>query len=202
MILIFLTPQVLLAALDDIEIIYVNRNVPNGDGSGSSCNNTTNELSDALKAAKELNDVTPALYVKFWSLQPIFLMYNAADKTVGDCVRDNASVMLEDVKIFDEFSENADYTKNSPETLDSIISARNTKDWNANPTILSGDLNSNDGPGLTNITENTRHVVICEGDVVTACLDGFTITGGNAYGTSSIKVNTKTIAVRNGGGIS
>jgi len=48
--------------------------------------------------------------------------------------------------------------------------------------VLSGDLNADDGPGFTNIWENSYHVVTASGTEATAVLDGFTITGGNADG--------------------
>jgi thioredoxin len=47
-------------------------------------------------------------------------------------------------------------------------------------TILSGDLNGDDGPGLANNSENSYHVVTGSGTDATAVLDGFTITAGNA----------------------
>jgi parallel beta-helix repeat protein len=49
-------------------------------------------------------------------------------------------------------------------------------------TILSGDLNGDDGPSFTNNTENSYHVVTGSGTDGTAVLDGFTIAGGNADG--------------------
>ncbi|MHC4214299.1 MAG: right-handed parallel beta-helix repeat-containing protein [Planctomycetota bacterium] len=51
-------------------------------------------------------------------------------------------------------------------------------------TVLSGDLNGNDGPGFANNAENSYHVVVGSGTDDTAVLDGFTITGGNADGAS------------------
>ncbi len=52
----------------------------------------------------------------------------------------------------------------------------------ANPatdSILSGDLNGNDGPNFANIGENAYKVVTGSGVNGTAVLDGFTIVGGN-----------------------
>jgi hypothetical protein len=57
--------------------------------------------------------------------------------------------------------------------------ARNAE---AYPTVLSGDLSGNDGPGFTNNQENCYHVVTGTGTDETAVLDGFTIVGGNASG--------------------
>ncbi len=53
---------------------------------------------------------------------------------------------------------------------------RDERDWAANLTTLSGDLNGNDS-GWNSMGENSYHVVT---GANTATLDGFTITGGNA----------------------
>ncbi|MGA2498124.1 MAG: right-handed parallel beta-helix repeat-containing protein, partial [Tepidisphaeraceae bacterium] len=50
----------------------------------------------------------------------------------------------------------------------------------AYPTILSGDIGA-----VGNNTDNSYHVVVDSGTDSTAILDGFTITGGNANGSSS-----------------
>jgi len=63
--------------------------------------------------------------------------------------------------------------------------------------ILSGDIGI-----LNDNTDNCYHVVISVGDVGVSCLDGFTIIGGNANGSSgSITVNGTNIPNRYGGGI-
>jgi len=49
-------------------------------------------------------------------------------------------------------------------------------------TILSGDLNGDDGPWFANNDENALRVVTASGVDETAVLDGFTITAGNANG--------------------
>ena len=55
---------------------------------------------------------------------------------------------------------------------------RKERDWNANPTYLSGEI-QNDG----SILNNSLHVVFAEiGTDGTAVMDGFVITGGNADG--------------------
>ncbi len=59
------------------------------------------------------------------------------------------------------------------------------RDIVANPAILSGDLQQNDGPDFTNNGDNACHVVNTSGTDNTALLDGFTITAGNAYGCTS-----------------
>jgi probable HAF family extracellular repeat protein/parallel beta-helix repeat protein len=59
----------------------------------------------------------------------------------------------------------------------------NARDIDAYETILSGDLNGNDGPDFANNSENSYHVVTGSGTDESAVLDGFTITAGNANGT-------------------
>ena len=49
-------------------------------------------------------------------------------------------------------------------------------------TILSGDLNGNDGPEFTNTGENSYHVVSGADEAI---IDGFTISGGNALWTAT-----------------
>ncbi|MCH7557230.1 MAG: right-handed parallel beta-helix repeat-containing protein [Planctomycetes bacterium] len=49
-------------------------------------------------------------------------------------------------------------------------------------TILSGDLNGDDGLNFANNAENSYHVVTGSGTDATAVLDGLTITAGNANG--------------------
>ena len=56
------------------------------------------------------------------------------------------------------------------------------RDPATNVAVLSGDLAGNDGGG--SFTENSFHVVRGNGANATAVLDGFTITGGNANGSS------------------
>ena len=57
------------------------------------------------------------------------------------------------------------------------------RDLNANPTVLSGDVNGDDGPGFTQRDDNVLHVVRAQ--LVGCCgisttLDGLTIRGGHA----------------------
>jgi hypothetical protein len=57
----------------------------------------------------------------------------------------------------------------------------NARDINKYETILTGDLNDDDGLNFANNGENSYHVVTGSGTDETAVLDGFIITGGNAY---------------------
>jgi len=57
------------------------------------------------------------------------------------------------------------------------------RNWQANPAVLSGDLNGNDH-GFSQNTENSYHVVNGSGVDASSVLDGFTIQSGNANGSS------------------
>ncbi|MCH7871234.1 MAG: right-handed parallel beta-helix repeat-containing protein [Planctomycetes bacterium] len=54
------------------------------------------------------------------------------------------------------------------------------RDPSANLTILSGDLNGDDQPGLLNRSDNAYHVIVGTGAGAGAVLDGFEIRGGQA----------------------
>jgi len=60
--------------------------------------------------------------------------------------------------------------------------APDLRDIRGHQTILSGDLNGDDGPNFAGNGENSIHVVTGSGCDETAVLDGFTITDGNANG--------------------
>ncbi len=58
------------------------------------------------------------------------------------------------------------------------------RDTEAYETILSGDLQGNDGPNFTNNADNCYHVVSAVISGGGAVLDGFTVTAGNAVGSN------------------
>ena len=58
----------------------------------------------------------------------------------------------------------------------------NVRDTGLYETILSGDLNGDDGPNFTSNSENCYHVLSADMLSPNAVLDGFTITAGNADG--------------------
>jgi predicted outer membrane repeat protein len=68
------------------------------------------------------------------------------------------------------------------------------------PSILSGDLAGNDGPGFTNNAENSLHVVTGSGTDATAVLDGFTITAGHAHGASWPSLDSSGAGILNDAG--
>ncbi len=64
--------------------------------------------------------------------------------------------------------------------------SRDHRDWLANETTLSGDLNGDDGPDYSNLGDNATHVVLGADNAV---LDGFTITAGIALGITTIQAD-------------
>jgi len=58
----------------------------------------------------------------------------------------------------------------------------NHRDARLYKTILTGDLNGDDGPDFANYADNTYHVVTGSNTGATTVLDGFIITSGNASG--------------------
>ena len=65
---------------------------------------------------------------------------------------------------------------------EATLSARNI---GSNKTLLSGDLNGNDGAAFANNSDNSYHVVYSADLTAASELDGFTITAGNADNMSS-----------------
>jgi autotransporter-associated beta strand protein/predicted outer membrane repeat protein len=72
------------------------------------------------------------------------------------------------------------------------------RDTSLYPTILTGDLNGDDGPSFANNEENSYHVVVGSGCDATAVLEGFTITAGNANGPDE---DGEWVSVQCGGGM-
>lgn len=74
------------------------------------------------------------------------------------------------------------------------------RNWEAYQTILSGDFNDDD-EDFANMDDNAYHVLILiEADEQTV-VDGFTITGGNANGTETIRIGNTPVYSSSGGGI-
>ena len=73
----------------------------------------------------------------------------------------------------------------------------NLRDYERFPTILSGDVDSNDGPNFANYDENAYHVIVGTAITNTATLQGLTIANGNANVDSGAKLPTEHL----GGGI-
>ncbi|MGO3719195.1 MAG: HYR-like domain-containing protein, partial [Mesonia hippocampi] len=187
-------------------ILYVNKAVSGGNGSGDSWANAIPELADALKWTRTENEADNN-WLQNDSLQ-VFVakgtylpLYNAADgQYTNNGNRDNAFVMVKNVQLYGGF-----------DPANNITDLTHTRDFSETTgSILSGDFNNDDvvtGGGaslsFSNNTENAHHIVIATDDVGSALLDGFSLIGGNADGniSTNITVNGQIIWKADGGGI-
>ena len=146
-------------------IIYVDAEAT-GANNGTSWDDAYAELQPALEDAADGDEVWVAAGI-----------YTPTVKHGGTSDRYRSFQMKNGVAIYGGFD---------PSVGDLAFEDR---DWEANRTILSGDLNGDDEPGFENDDDNSYHVFYHpEGTNLdsTAILDGFTITAGNANGDSSL----------------
>ncbi len=147
-------------------VIYVDDDAPD-DGNGMSWETALINLQDALSvidsAGGEVNEIRVAQGL--YKPDSNFVHPNGS----GD--RNATFQLINGVVVKGGY---AGFGKSDP-------NARNVETYQ---TILSGDLNGDDGPNFANNNENSFHVVTSNGNDETTVLDGFVITGGNANGSS------------------
>jgi len=161
------------------EIRYV-KAVASGTGDGSSWANASADLQQMINTI-----CVEEVWVAAGTYKPIHPANNISATDVGN--RDNAFVMKVNVKVYGGF----------PATGSPLMTDRDPGTF---VSILSGDLDNN---GAIN-DNDAHHVVIAAGDLETALLDGFTISGGNATDNipnRTILVNNKGILSNRAGGI-
>jgi predicted outer membrane repeat protein len=61
-------------------------------------------------------------------------------------------------------------------------STRDQRNWEKNPTVLSGDLNADDADAFANTSDNAFHVVVAYDVDSNSALDGFVVRDGHANG--------------------
>ncbi|MGJ8673984.1 MAG: hypothetical protein ACSHX2_13710, partial [Rubritalea sp.] len=137
--------------------IYVDVDA-DGSGDGASWTDAYTDLQDALAVASSGSQI--------WVAQGTYYPDQGTAQTAGD--RTSTFQLRNEVALYGGFTgtEN-DLTERDPA---------------AHPTILSGDLDGDDGTYFENNSENAYHVVTGSGTTATAMIDGFTITAGNANG--------------------
>ncbi len=138
--------------------IYVNVNAT-GSNNSTSWNNAYTNLQTAIDAAVvSINEI----WVAGGTYKP------------NGTARTSSFLMKSNLKIYGGF--------NGTETL------REQRNPTANPTVLSGDLSGNDTSVITaaesSRQDNSYHVVSLMGNVRDVYIDGFTISGGNANGST------------------
>lgn len=177
-----------LNTLSGQNIRYVREN---GIGDGSSWLNASNDLQAMINLSLSGDEI----WVAAGTYKPMHRIAATDVNGMATTDRDRAFLLKADIKIYGGFPPTG-----SPAKAD--------RDWTTYTSRLSGDLNGNDmvsGSGTTlafsNITENAYHVVVSTGNMGTAKLDGFTISGGNANVFSSVRLNSEVIARSAGGGL-
>ncbi len=154
-----------------------------GTKDGTSWLNASDEIQAMINLASSGAEI--------WVAKGIYLPTRRADNLTAIPrvpSQDFAFVLKEGVKIYGGFAGN-----------ETSLLQRNI---NGNPTILSGLLREYAIIGGFILPEvKTYHVVISAGNVGNACLDGFTIEGGNAKETGYYNVNGSSIPRNSGGGI-
>ncbi len=169
-----------IASADAQNVIRYVKPAAAGLGDGTSWANASGDL-QAMIDGQGVTEV----WVAAGTSKPIHPANNISASDPGN--RDNAFVMKVNVKVYGGF----------PATGSPLMTDRNPATYFS---LLSGDLDNNGA-----ISDNdAHHVVIAAGDVGTALLDGFTISGGNATDNVSnrtILVNNKGVLSNRAGGI-
>lgn len=154
--------------------IYVDANTPDNND-GSSWTMAYKYLQDALVDANSSGDVN-----EIWVAQGIYTPDSNSANPNGTGDRTATFQFINNVAIRGGY---AGYGAAYP----------NARDIKLNETVLSGDLNGNDTPGLDpcdlfndpNRDENSYHVITANEIDANTVLDGFTITAGNANGSDA-----------------
>lgn len=148
-------------------IVYVKKG---STGSGSSWTDAAGELADALKFASISNGGVSQIWVAGGVYKPLYLINNPSSY---QAVAYRNFLMVHDLKVYGGFAGN-----------ETTLAERNLS-ITANRSTLSGDID--DVNGLSN--GDAYHVVIALGNLGSAELNGFTITGGYPAGLSYITIN-------------
>ncbi|UCD30563.1 MAG: right-handed parallel beta-helix repeat-containing protein, partial [Planctomycetota bacterium] len=149
-------------ACDPEFLLYVDINAT-GLNNGTSWTDAFNKIQDALNlAATNTTDHV----IKIWVAAGTYLPAGPG----GD--RNTSFQLINKVAVYGGFAGHED-----PATFN-----LDDRDFEINETILSSDLNGDDGPDFVNNSENSYHAVKAVGVIGDTILDGFTITAGNANG--------------------
>ena len=165
---LFVYPLTLAAVLSiaaisaDATVYYVDADSPN-DGPGNDWEHAYHYLQDALAAAGGGDEIRVA--------QGIHRPDESTGNPTGTGARDATFQLESGLAIYGGY---AGYGQPDPDA----------RDIETYVSTLSGDLAENDGPDFANYADNSYHVVTGSGTTEGALLDGFTITSGNANGSS------------------
>ena len=145
------------ALVANAQVVYV---TPNGTGNGSSWANASGDLRAMMDAANSDTEI--------WVAQGTY-----TPTTCSSCNNTNRNLyfnLKEGVEVYGGFIGNE--------------TQRSQRNWENNPTILSGDI---DGNG--NLSNNSYTVVYTKNTSPSTIIDGFTVTEGNSSATSGGSAN-------------
>jgi hypothetical protein len=144
--------------LFDGRVLYVDCDA-NGVNDGTSWENALNYLQDALAAAVYGDQILVAEGV-----------YNSDSNTADPCGSGDRAATFRLIEAVQINGGHAGVGADDP----------NLRDTTLYETILSGDLNGDDGPGFANNNENSYYVVSANSISDKTVLEGLTVTAGNA----------------------
>ncbi len=140
-------------------IIYVDQAAVGANNGGSWIDAFT-DLQSALDVADAANGAITEIHIAQGTYRP-------TKRTNADDPRSAAFELVNNVALRGGFAGNTEFDPDE-------------RDWQAFPTIFSGDLLENDGPGFARYDDNAYHVVTAEDVETTTLVEGLTITAGNA----------------------
>jgi hypothetical protein len=158
--LLFLALGLTTSSVFGGSVIYVNQ-AATGVGDGSTWTDAYAGLQPALDAA----GVSEGAIGEIWVAKGT---YKPSKRTDPNDPRSATFQLIDGVPLFGGFA--------------GTEASSDERNIDANPTVLSGDLNGDDGPNFVNYGENTYHVVTGIGVGNATVFDGLTITGGHAPG--------------------
>ena len=143
---------------------HVNQTKGNDGNDGKSWSNAFATLQRALDDAKADDEI----WVAAATYLPTQKSIEEDDDENPASDRYKSFVITNGIKLYGGFPAQADDN-----------TGMNQRDWETHRTILSGDLNHNDGDNFTNMEDNVYRVVILYNTDESTVIDGFTVSGGN-----------------------
>jgi len=138
-------------------VVYVNQ-AATGVGDGSSWTDGYTDLQPAIDAAGGSEGAIREIWVAKGTYKP-------SKRTDPNDPRSATLQLLDGVALYGGFT--------------GTEASVNERDIDANPTVLSGDLNGDDGPDFVNYDENAYHVVTAIAVGNATLFDGLTVTAGH-----------------------
>lgn len=173
------------SATNELNRLYVDHSAGSG-GDGLTWASAFRHLQDALAAAQSLAEEGP---VEIWVTAGVY--YPDEGSGASPNARTNSFELIDNVEVYGGFA--------------GTESELEERDWLANTTVLSGDVDGNDIVSADGVTERWQDIVgnnsyqVVRGKFLTsAVLDGFTITGGRANGGGIVDTY---FVMRYGGGL-